>query len=326
MYTELNYTNSLCHFGIKDQKWGIRRYQNADGSLTPAGKARYAKTEMKTAEKEYRKEFDNAYNYNRNHPIKSNFTKKGKAISENNWYRVDSKEEDYDKAIDKYHAARKESRKADKAKLKEAWDNADKKKLAIAAGTTVAAAGFAYAMYNPTSRKAIKEFTKKTGTVAVKELKESSKRAGKAMTDAALVSIGTITISKLAKKLDPGPNASEREKNINKVALDTATAGIESVTKAKSGNNTNNQNNGSVGRHITEKIGAPRASKGSAKQDPNYSKLFQNLPGDQNQKDKLRAEIKSMAAAGYDIDQINAYINSIYHSATYGYHAVIKFL
>ncbi len=33
----------LCHFGIKGMKWGVRRYENADGTLTPAGKARYAK-------------------------------------------------------------------------------------------------------------------------------------------------------------------------------------------------------------------------------------------------------------------------------------------
>ena len=31
----------LYHYGIKDQKWGIRRYQNEDGSLTVLGKQRY---------------------------------------------------------------------------------------------------------------------------------------------------------------------------------------------------------------------------------------------------------------------------------------------
>ena len=33
--------NELNHHGIKGQKWGRRRYQNQDGSLTPAGKQRY---------------------------------------------------------------------------------------------------------------------------------------------------------------------------------------------------------------------------------------------------------------------------------------------
>ena len=33
--------DELYHHGIKGQKWGVRRYQNPDGSLTAAGKVRY---------------------------------------------------------------------------------------------------------------------------------------------------------------------------------------------------------------------------------------------------------------------------------------------
>jgi hypothetical protein len=33
--------NEFYHHGIKGQKWGVRRYQYADGSLTPQGKKRY---------------------------------------------------------------------------------------------------------------------------------------------------------------------------------------------------------------------------------------------------------------------------------------------
>ena len=33
----------LLHTGVKGMKWGVRRYQNKDGSLTPLGKKRYAK-------------------------------------------------------------------------------------------------------------------------------------------------------------------------------------------------------------------------------------------------------------------------------------------
>ena len=35
-------SNRLIHYGIKGQKWGIRRFQNSDGSLTSAGRKRYS--------------------------------------------------------------------------------------------------------------------------------------------------------------------------------------------------------------------------------------------------------------------------------------------
>lgn len=47
--------NELYHFGIKGQKWGIRRYQNPDGTLTEAGKRRKAKEEsLSDDEKRFR--------------------------------------------------------------------------------------------------------------------------------------------------------------------------------------------------------------------------------------------------------------------------------
>ena len=44
-------TNELYHFGVKGQKWGVRRYQNPDGSLTAAGKKREYKKSLKTDKK-----------------------------------------------------------------------------------------------------------------------------------------------------------------------------------------------------------------------------------------------------------------------------------
>lgn len=34
--------NELRHYGIKGQKWGVRRFENIDGTLTPEGKKRYS--------------------------------------------------------------------------------------------------------------------------------------------------------------------------------------------------------------------------------------------------------------------------------------------
>lgn len=45
------YPNYICHHGIKGMKWGVRRYQNEDGSLTAAGKKRAAKGMVKSYRK-----------------------------------------------------------------------------------------------------------------------------------------------------------------------------------------------------------------------------------------------------------------------------------
>lgn len=42
--------NELYHYGVKGQKWGVRRYQYADGTLTPAGRKRYS-PDKSTADK-----------------------------------------------------------------------------------------------------------------------------------------------------------------------------------------------------------------------------------------------------------------------------------
>lgn len=56
--------DELMHYGIKGQKWGIRRYQNEDGSLTAAGRKKYRQ--------EIRSENKKAFEYGRDATIAAN--------------------------------------------------------------------------------------------------------------------------------------------------------------------------------------------------------------------------------------------------------------
>lgn len=58
-YCRLQKEQDIKHFGILGMKWGIRRYQNKDGTLTPEGKQRYGSKEKFAEEKwNLRKERD----------------------------------------------------------------------------------------------------------------------------------------------------------------------------------------------------------------------------------------------------------------------------
>lgn len=56
--------DEIKHHGIKDQKWGVRRYQNEDGSLTELGREHYgiSKKDTKWATKNRKKITNAAYN------------------------------------------------------------------------------------------------------------------------------------------------------------------------------------------------------------------------------------------------------------------------
>lgn len=50
-----NYNDFLIHYGVKGQKYGVRRYQNEDGTLTEEGKIHYGYYDRKDGSKDYKR-------------------------------------------------------------------------------------------------------------------------------------------------------------------------------------------------------------------------------------------------------------------------------
>lgn len=74
--------DDLCHSGVKGQKWGLRRWQNPDGSLTPAGREHYGIKGIRAAGKQLATKVS-AIGASANKKVKDISTKateKGKAI------------------------------------------------------------------------------------------------------------------------------------------------------------------------------------------------------------------------------------------------------
>ena len=61
------FSDELYHYGVKGQKWGIRKYQNPDGSLTAEGKDRYGVDEFGNMSKEGKQ----LYNQDNNSAVKN---------------------------------------------------------------------------------------------------------------------------------------------------------------------------------------------------------------------------------------------------------------
>lgn len=68
----------LIHYGIKNQKWHVRRFQNKDGSLTPAGRLRYGVKNKKESTLSDKKDNDKQNNKTENNSIFKKNIKIGK--------------------------------------------------------------------------------------------------------------------------------------------------------------------------------------------------------------------------------------------------------
>lgn len=106
----MNQEEYLAHHGILGQKWGVRRYQNSDGTLTAAGKKRY----NREFERARNKDHDNTWNGKGR-----NMTERQKVM---NQYDADlrktkgwKKQEAAEKAMNRSAKSLKEARKREDA-------------------------------------------------------------------------------------------------------------------------------------------------------------------------------------------------------------------
>lgn len=102
----------LYHFGVKGMKWGVRRYQNKDGSLTPRGRKRYDAMSddklQKTLYKQVKKARSEQSDWSNQWNVNNTIGKYSKAAEEK--YRKANKEHQDSEA---YKRALKEWKKLD---------------------------------------------------------------------------------------------------------------------------------------------------------------------------------------------------------------------
>ena len=174
----------------------------------------------------------------------------------------------------------------------------DKKKVATGVAIAGTVALGAALLANPGTRNVLTKYGKTAMDAVTSDkakamykkagvgLKNSAQRAGKAMLDGALASAGGIAIVKLSQKMAPKENATEFERNANKIAVDSMSAGIRSITKANGGN----FNNGGGSNNPNLKVN---------KNSKEYQDLFSGIDSVEQ-----RTQIKEAANRGATMEEL----------------------
>ena len=185
-------SDHLEHHGIKGQKWGVRRFENKNGTLTTAGKMRYgeksdaynarssAKTALRSATKDYNKSFDKAYaNSSR---IGAHITKKGRENNEKLWTDFVNKSKEYDSKKAEYKNAKKAYKEEYKKNLKSIDEKSTFKDRL---------------MYNEATRVRAAKIMTKYKDISMAEANAQAKKEANRNTAAVLTVFGLVTLGEI---------------------------------------------------------------------------------------------------------------------------------
>lgn len=324
------YPDELYHHGIKGQKWGIRRFQNPDGSLTAAGRKRYNVYEDGSyARKSGRtKRLEKSVTYAR--------------MDEDSVLRMPNVSDN-----SRAEALRglRINREAQETRLAESRERdrrntGNGKKIAVAVGATVAglAAAGLYAKYHNEINAAVK----KAGTIAVgrvatydptkvqeagkKFVSDQFKRIGDALTKgiegasqevtrATLVGAAGIAVSKMAAR-KTAADTENGESFVRNVLNSVGNKGLDdfmdSLGRTPGSSNTNSSGNkgGTVGKDVSDKLGKP-ANRGTFTTDEmtRYNQIHQDNRVKNNA--EAKATVKALKKNGYSIEQIEQYVRGL---------------